>query len=102
MAQKKTAPVESTPPPIREEFTFGKIDLEVLEQSDLLDTKFERDGLVLHDERANAYVRRIGLSLIPKGREGVVELSRASRPAAKRFRPPEWFDIRQHWIDFPY
>ncbi len=67
MAQKKTAPVESTPPPIREEFTFGKIDLEVLEQSDLLDTKFERDGLVLQDEPANAYVRRIGLSLVPKG-----------------------------------
>lgn len=66
MAQKKTAPVEATPPPIREEFKFGKIDLEVLEQSDLLDIKFERDGLVLHDERASAYVRRIGLSLVPK------------------------------------
>ena len=67
MAQKKTAPVESTPPPIREEFKFGKIDLEVFEQSDLLDSKFERDGLVLHDEPANAYLRRIGLSLVPKG-----------------------------------
>jgi predicted Zn-dependent protease len=66
MAQKKTAPVESTPPPVREEFKFGKVDVEVLEQSDLLDTKFERDGLVLHDERANAYVRRIGLSLVPR------------------------------------
>lgn len=66
MAQKKTAPVESTPPPIREEFKFGKIDLEVIEQSDLLDSKFERDGLVLRDEPANAYLRRIGLSLVPK------------------------------------
>lgn len=66
MAQKKTAPVEATPPPIREEFKFGKIDLEVLEQCDLLDIKFERDGLVLHDERASAYLRRIGLSLVPK------------------------------------
>jgi predicted Zn-dependent protease len=67
MAQKKTAPVESTPPPIREDFKFGKIDAEVLEQSDLLDSKFDRDGLVLHDESANAYVRRIGLSLVPRG-----------------------------------
>src|SRR6185295_7667837 len=66
MAQKKTAPVEATPPPIREEFKFGKIDLEVLEQCDLLDIKFERDGLVLHDEQASAYVRRVGLSLVPK------------------------------------
>lgn len=74
LAQKKTAPVESTPPPIREEFNFGKIDLEVLEQSDLLDSKFERDGLVLHDESANAYVRRIGLSLVPQG----VNLERVS------------------------
>src|SRR4029079_2306112 len=65
--QKKTAPVEATPSPIREEFNFGKIDLEVLEQSDLLEIKFEREGLVLHDEPANAYVRRIGLSLAPKG-----------------------------------
>ncbi|HEV7683186.1 MAG TPA: M48 family metallopeptidase, partial [Pyrinomonadaceae bacterium] len=65
-AQKKTAPVEATPPPVREEFKFGKIDLEVIEQSDLLDSKFERDGLVLRDEPANAYLRRIGLSLVPK------------------------------------
>lgn len=69
MAQKKTAPVEATPPPIREEFKFGKIDLEILEQSDLLDTKLERDGLVLHDETVNAYVRRIGQSLVPRGLE---------------------------------
>jgi predicted Zn-dependent protease len=66
-AQKKTAPVEATPPPVREEFKFGDVDLEILEQSDLLDTKLERDGLVLHDDAANAYVRRIGQSLVPKG-----------------------------------
>ena len=74
MAQKKTAPVEATPPPIREQFKFGNVDLEILEQSDLLDTKFEREGLVLHDEAANAYVRRIGQSLVPKG----LELERVS------------------------
>ena len=65
-AQKKTAPVEATPPPVREEFKFGEVDLEVLEQADLLDVKLERDGLVFADESANAYVRRVGQSLIPR------------------------------------
>ena len=65
LAQKKTAPVEATPPPVREEFKFGDVDLEVLEQAELLDLRFERDGLVLADESANAYLRRVGESLIP-------------------------------------
>jgi predicted Zn-dependent protease len=66
LAQKKTAPVEATPPPVREEFKFGEVDLEILEQADLLDRRLERDGLVLADEAANAYLRRVGLSLIPR------------------------------------
>src|SRR5689334_13171106 len=66
-AQKKTAPVEATPPPVNEQFKFGEVDLEVLEQADLLDVRLERDGLVLADEAANAYLRRIGKSLIPQG-----------------------------------
>src|SRR5262245_61805912 len=67
LAQKKTAPVEATPPPVREEFKFGKVDLDVLEQVNLLDQKFERDGLVLEDEATNAYLFKIGKSLIPAG-----------------------------------
>src|SRR5829696_2169521 len=67
LAQKKTAPVEATPPPLREEFKFGEVDFEALEQADLLDVRFERDGLVLADEPANAYLRGIGQSLIPRG-----------------------------------
>ena len=74
MAQKKTAPVEVTQPPVREDFKFGNVDLEILEQSELVDSKLERDGLVLQDEAANAYVRRIGQSLVPKG----LELERVS------------------------
>ena len=69
LAQKKTAPVEATPPPVKEDFKFGEVDLEVLEQVDLLDIRFERDGLVLADEAVNAYLRRIGKSLIPRGLE---------------------------------
>src|ERR1041384_2886704 len=67
LAQKKTAPVEATPPPVREEFKFGEVDLEVLEQADLLDVRLERDGLVLADEAANAYLRCVGKSLVPQG-----------------------------------
>jgi beta-barrel assembly-enhancing protease len=66
-AQKKQAPVEATAPPVREEFKFGNVDLEVLEQVNLLDRRFEKDGLVLEDEAVNAYLSRVGSSLIPKG-----------------------------------
>lgn len=66
LAQKKTAPVEATPPPLNEKFKFGDVDLEVLEQADLLDVRFERDGLVLADESANAYLRRVGQALVPR------------------------------------
>jgi predicted Zn-dependent protease len=65
-AQKKTAPVEATPPPVNAEFKFGEVDIEILEQADLLDARFERDGLVLLDEATNAYLRRIGQSLVPR------------------------------------
>src|SRR5258705_4452041 len=74
VAQRKTVPVEATPRAVREDSKFGNVDLEIVEQSDLLDTKLERDGLVLKDEAANAYVRRIGQSLVPKG----LELERVS------------------------
>jgi predicted Zn-dependent protease len=59
--------IEANAPPVREEFKFGEVDLEVLEQVNLLDRRFERDGLVLEDEAANAYLFRVGSSLIPAG-----------------------------------
>jgi predicted Zn-dependent protease len=67
LAQKKTAPVEATAPPVREEFKFGKVDLEMLEQVNLLERRFERDGMVLEDQATNAYLFRIGQALIPAG-----------------------------------
>jgi predicted Zn-dependent protease len=74
LAQKKKAPVDATPPPVREEFKFGEVDLELLEQSNLVDARLERDGLVLQDEAANAYVRRIGQALV----SNELELERVS------------------------
>ncbi len=67
LSQKKTAPVEAVPPPVNEEFKFGKVDLELLEQVVLLDQRFARDGLVLEDQAANSYLDKIGRSLIPRG-----------------------------------
>lgn len=49
------------------EFKFGKDDLDLLEQSDLIDKRFDRDGLVYLDEATNAYVQRVGESLLPRG-----------------------------------
>jgi predicted Zn-dependent protease len=66
IAQKKTAPVEATPPPVNAEFKFGEVDMEILEQADLLDARLDRDGLVLADEATNTYLRRIGQSLVPR------------------------------------
>ncbi|MEO6654829.1 MAG: M48 family metalloprotease [Pyrinomonadaceae bacterium] len=64
--QKKTAPIEATPLPLRDEFKLGKVDLELLEQVDLLDRRFDREGMVLEDSATSAYVARIGAILVQK------------------------------------
>ena len=63
--QKTTAPTESTPPPIRNDFKFEKADLELLAQVDLLDRRFDRDGMVFEDAATSDYLTRIGRTLIP-------------------------------------
>lgn len=64
---KKTAPVEATPPPVNEAFKFGSVDLELLEQVNLLDHRFEKEHVVFEDEATSAYLDRVGRSLVPKG-----------------------------------
>jgi hypothetical protein len=61
------------------DFTFGKPDLDLLEQSDLLDKKLERDGVVLHDEAVNAYAGNS--SEQPSGRAAS---SRCRRSSSRR------------------
>lgn len=56
-----------TQSPANEEFKFGKVDLELLEQVNLVDRRFEREGLVLEDEATNAYLKRVGDVLLPRG-----------------------------------
>lgn len=48
-------------------FTFSKIDLELLEQSDLMVKRLEREGMVYHDEALNAYVNQVGHAMLPAG-----------------------------------
>jgi len=77
--------------PANEEFKFGKVDLELLDQVNLLDQRFEREGLVLEDTATNAYLKRIGEILVPRGLhlEHVVWKFRALRdPVPNAFALP--------------
>jgi len=57
----------SSQPAANVEFKFGKVDLELLDQVNLLDRRFDREGLVLEDEATNAYLKRVGEVLLPRG-----------------------------------
>ena len=77
--------------PPKEEFKFGKADLDLLEQVNLLDKRFEREGLVFLDEATNAYLQRVGESLLPRDRnlEHVLWRFRALRdPVPNAFALP--------------
>jgi predicted Zn-dependent protease len=78
-------------PSPKEEFKFGKADLDLLEQVNLLDKRFEREGLVFLDAPTNAYLQRIGESLLPHDRnlEHVIWQFRALRdPVPNAFALP--------------
>src|SRR5713226_9046569 len=77
--------------PRQEEFRFGKADLDLLEQVNLLDKRFEREGLVFLDEATNAYLQQVGESLLPRDRnlEHVIWKFRALRdPVPNAFALP--------------
>lgn len=67
LPQDQTQPATKSQSPANEEFKFGKVDLELLEQVNLLDARFEREGLVLEGEATSAYLNRVGKSLLPRG-----------------------------------
>ena len=54
------------PSPAKIDFKFEKVDLDLLGQVNLLDKRFERDGLVYADEPTNAYLQRVGESLVAR------------------------------------
>ena len=61
--EERQAVVES----VVKNFEFGKVDLELLEQVNLLDRRLEREGMVLEDDAVSAYLNRVGKSLVPRG-----------------------------------
>jgi predicted Zn-dependent protease len=57
----------ATPPAVsKEEFKFNRADLDLLDQVNLVDRRFEREALVYGDEATNAYLQRVGESLLPR------------------------------------
>lgn len=73
----------STNTQTNEIFKFGKTDLELLEQVNLLDQRFEKDGLVYHDVALEAYLDRVGQAVVAdKQIENVVWKFRALRDAS--------------------
>jgi tetratricopeptide (TPR) repeat protein len=53
--------------PAKDDFKFEKVDLQLLEQVNLLDARFAREGLVLEDEATNGYLNHVGKLLLPRG-----------------------------------
>src|SRR5947199_300458 len=54
-------------------FKFTKVDLDLLEQMNLLDKRFEKEGMVYHNEALDPYLQRVGESLVPDVRLENVE-----------------------------
>jgi predicted Zn-dependent protease len=47
-----------------EPFKFGKVDLELLAQINLLDQRFEKEGVVYHEASLDAYLDRVGKAVV--------------------------------------
>lgn len=58
----------AAPAQTHEPFKFGKVDLELLAQINLLDERFEKEGLVYHEAALEAYLDRVGKTVVA-GRE---------------------------------
>ncbi|HEY2972610.1 MAG TPA: M48 family metalloprotease [Pyrinomonadaceae bacterium] len=52
------------PAEAHEPFKFGKVDLELLAQINLLDQRFEKEGLVYHEAGLDAYLDRVGKAVL--------------------------------------
>jgi len=59
-----TTPKPSTFEPLEDEkFAFGKVDLDLLSEIKLLDERFEKEGVVFHEQNLDAYLNRVGTSV---------------------------------------
>ena len=48
----------------QEKFEFGKVDEELLSEINLLDERFEKEGVVYHDPRLDGYLTRVGTAIV--------------------------------------
>jgi beta-barrel assembly-enhancing protease len=60
----------ATPPPTSpekvddEQFVFGKVDLDLLSEINLLDERFEKEGAVYHETGLDTYLTRVGTAVV--------------------------------------
>lgn len=73
-----------------ETFKFGKVDLDLLEQVNLLDERFDKEGLVYHNGELEAYLDRVGQTVVAdKNIENVIWKFHALRdPTPNAFALP--------------
>ena len=48
-------------------FAFTKVDTALLDQIEILNQKFDKDGLEYHEEALVRYVSQVGQSMLPAG-----------------------------------
>jgi Zn-dependent protease with chaperone function len=53
-----------TPAQTNEQFKFEKVDLDLLAQINLLDQRFEKEGLVYHEAAFDAYLDQVGKTVV--------------------------------------
>jgi beta-barrel assembly-enhancing protease len=57
-------PPSTSDQPSEEQFVFSKVDEELLSEIKLLDERFEKEGVVYHDNVLDAYLNRVGMAVV--------------------------------------
>jgi beta-barrel assembly-enhancing protease len=63
-ARRPVALPAPAPAKTNDTFKFGKVDLDLLEQVNLLDQRFDKEGLVYHNGELEAYLDRVGQKVV--------------------------------------
>lgn len=63
-ASSPVAPPENRLVESGDTFKFGQVDLDLLREVKLLDASFEKEGLIYHDQALEAYLDRVGKSVV--------------------------------------
>ena len=63
-AQNPATTPAAAAPASEEKFEFGKVDEDLLHEIKLLDERFDKEGVVYHDPRMDAYLTRVGMAIV--------------------------------------